>query len=352
MNPPSHAHQALELAQQRVARHDTAMAVDHAHTAWQAADEAGDVACRAQASTLLVQQLFALGRFTEALHQGERALQDWRQLQRHDDECEVLVMMALCLAEADAHDVAIALARTAHDLVQAHDLDARMPRVLALLGGLHGALQEWADGESLLLRALSLARDRHDTATVVVALNGLLMHLVHAHEAQQAAGQIRQAEATAQRLLQHARQSLSLGAEEPQAFRRTVLRSNAAAALLACGHTDEALALLKGVVEQAEADGFRVAALRARCRLAHAHLAQDDQAAAQRQAAALSAQLDAEDHPLARLELLRLQACLARARGDLASAQRLQDQHLALNQPRDAAEGNIRQALAGFNPRL
>jgi tetratricopeptide (TPR) repeat protein len=304
----------------------------------------------AETTTREVRELFAQGRFQEALQAGESALQAWQQAQRPDDECELLVTLSLALAEADRHEDAIRLAREAHALVQAHDLEARLPRVLALLGGLHGPLNEWAEGESLLLLALSLARDRHDSATVAVALNGLLMHLLHAHEAQTAAGQQPQADATAQRLLQHARLSLRVAGDEPVPFRRVVLRSNAAAALLACRQPEEGLPLLMTALRHAETDGFRVVALRARSRLGHALLSLGQLEAARQQAADLQALLDAEDHALARLELLRLQARLAEAVGDERVAEQLHARHAHLQQPRTARAPALHQAMAGFNP--
>lgn len=312
-----------------------------------AADQA---LARAEAASREVRELFAQGRFPEALQTGELALQASRHAQRPDDECELLVTLSLALAEGDRHEDAIRLAREAHALVQAQGLDARLPRVLALLGGLHGPLNEWAEGESLLLLALSLARDRHDTATVAVALNGLLMHLLHAHEAQTAAGQQREAQATAQRLLQHARLSIRVAAEEPAPFRRTVLRSNAAAALLVCQLPEEGLPLLTATLRDAQTDGFRVVALRARSRLGHALVQLGQLEAARQEATALQAELDAEDHALARMELLRLQARLALATGDALAAARLQDRHAVMQQPRDAQAPALHQAMAGFSP--
>ena len=308
------------------------------------------VLARAEAATREVRDLFSQGRFQDALQAGERAVQDWRQAQRPDDECELLVTLSMALAEADRQEDAIRLAREAHALVQAQGLEARLPRVLALLGGLHGPLEEWAEGESLLLLALSLARDRHDTATVAVALNGLLMHLLHAHEAQTAVGQLRQADATAKRLLQHARLSMRVAVDEPAPFRRAVLRSNAAAALLACHQPDEGLPLLMTALHDAEANGFRVVALRARFRLGHALLSLGQLEAARQQAEELQALLNAEDHALARMELLRLQAGLAQATGDARTAEGLQDRHALMQQPRDARVPTLRQAMAGFNP--
>jgi tetratricopeptide (TPR) repeat protein len=336
---------ALDKAREQALKGDPAAAVFHAQTACALASDVGELPLHAEAQTVLTQQLFYLGRFEEALRHGARARDDWRRLAEPGRECEVLVLMALAFSEEEVHDRALLLARTAHGLVQTHGLHDRQARVLALLGGLHGRLASWDEGEALLMQALSLARDHHDSATVVVALNALLMLLGHACEAHRAAARSAQAEATARRLLGHARQALAQSASEPLPFRRVVLRCNVANALIHGGQAAEALGLLQGTVEEADANGFRVAGLRARSRLVRALLALGDQAGAAEQAAGLAARLDREDHVQAREELLGLQAELAQNAAEPLRALALRQQADQLAAERSRREATLRQAL-------
>jgi tetratricopeptide (TPR) repeat protein len=311
MTAPEPPRPALDHARQRASQGDAAGAAQHARQAAEQAAHDGDRRGLAESRVLLAQQLFALGRADEALHQAEAARAVWQQLDEPDRECEVLVQMAMALSEQGTPAAALAMAEGALALVHAHALEGRLPRVLALLGGLQGQLGEWAESETLLLQSLSLARDRHDTAQVVSTMNALLMHLGHAQDAQHRAGQQAEARATQQRLLHHARRALTLSAEEPQPFRRTVLRGNVGTALLVCGQPDEAATLLADTLQQALQHGYRAVVLRTRLRLARAWLQQGLADAATQQAQLLQAELDAEDHPQARQELQDLRDALA-----------------------------------------
>lgn len=302
---------ALEQARLRAGQGDAAGAARHALQAAEQAAQAGDLHGLAESRALLAQQLFALGRADEALQQGEAARAVWQRLGQPARECEVLVQEAMALSELGDTAAALQRAEDALALVDSHELEDRLPRVLGLMGGLLGQRGEWARGEELLLQSLSLARDRHDPAQVVSTLNALLMHLGHAQDAQCRSGQALEAQATQQRLLRHARLALALSADEPQPFRRTVLRSNVGAALLACGQPEEAGLLLHTTLQQALQLGYRAVALRLRLRLARAWLQQGLAEAATEQADRLQDELDAQDHPLARQELLDLRETLA-----------------------------------------
>jgi hypothetical protein len=91
--------------------------------------------------------------------------------------------------------------------------------------------------------------------------------LVQAHAEQAGRGDAAAAAATAERLLRHARYSLTLTAEEPSRLRRAVLRSNAAAGLMASDLDAEALPLLDDCLVQARSEGFRAVEVKARARL-------------------------------------------------------------------------------------
>lgn len=282
MNTTTPLHQQLDRARAAILAAEPLSALQLAQAAAERAAEEANAAARAEAQTLQVQNLFALGRFAEAHTQGQEAAARWLRLGQPGPACEVMAQMAIGWSEQGYQDEALALARRALSLVQAHGLDSGLPRVLSLMGGLHGRLGEWTEGEVLLMRALSLARDAHDAHQEVVTLNALLTHLLHACEALRTSDQPQAAAAASARLLQHARRALLLATEEAQPFRRVVLRSNAGAALLEAGLADEAAFLLAGVVEQAAAAGYRAARYRARLRLARAQLMQghlDDAAA-------------------------------------------------------------------------
>jgi len=301
----------LQRARLSAGQGDAAGAALLAFQAVTEATQGGEPTELAESRSLLAQQLFALGRAEEALQQAEAARAVWQQLGEPDRECEVLVQMAMALSEQGTPVTARAMAQDALALVRAHALEARLPRVLALMGGLQGQLGEWAESETLLLQSLSLARDLHDSAQVVSTTNALLMHLGHAQDAQHRAGQQAEAQATQQRLLRHARRALTLSVEEPQPFRRTVLRGNVGTALLVCGQPEEAATLLADTLQQALQHGYRAVVLRTRLRLARAWLQQGLADAAAEQAQLLQDELDAEDHPQARQELQDLRDALA-----------------------------------------
>lgn len=336
---------ALEQARAAAARGDSMCALQQARAAAQLAGAPEALAAAAEAEMLVVQHAFYLGRFDEALQHGERALAAWRRLDDPARECEVLVQMSNALAEEEVNRESRALAEAALRVATERRVDALMPRALAHLGSVLTRFGEWEEAEAMQLHALSLARDRHDAAAQVAALNALLSLLGLLHRVHREAGRTAEAEAAVQRLLHMARTALVMVAVEPQPFRRLVLRSNAAEAFMACGRHAEALDLLRGVVAEAQAGGFRVAGLRARTRLVQAWMGLPDLAGAAEALAQLQAELDREDHPHARSALIELGAALAQAEGDAARAAQLQAQAERQREARAARSEALRQAL-------
>lgn len=299
----------------------------------------------AEAETLAVQRAFHFGHFCEALQHGECALAAWRRLDDPAHECEVLVQMSNVLAEEEVNEESRVLAEAALRVATERRVDALMPRALAHLGSVLTRFDEWEEAEAMQLRALSLARDRHDAAAQVVALNALLSMLGRLNRMHRRAGRHAEADAAVERLLRIARTALAMVADEPQPFRRLVLRSNAAEALMAVGRHGEAQVVLREVVAQAHAEGFRVPALRARTRLVQALMGQPDLPGAAAALAELQAELDREDHAHARSTLIELGAALAQAEGDSERADRLLAQAEHQRQARAARSEALRQAL-------
>jgi tetratricopeptide (TPR) repeat protein len=196
---------------------------------------------------------------------------------------------------------------------------------LSLLGALHGRLGEWDRGETLLLQALSRARDHHDEGAVLVALNSLVALLVDMHATLGEAGDPERAVAAAQRALRHARHALVLSQDQPNLVRRIVVRSNAAGSMIANDRTEEALMMLSECREAALADDQRPLALKAWTGEARALLRLGRQAEAGAALDEVFKRLKATDHPKAFIDALRLRLTLAERMGDAALA----DQHRA-----------------------
>lgn len=345
MNDTTPLQAALAQARAAAMRGDSLRALMQARVVVLLAAAPDALADAAEAETLAVQHAFYLGRFDEALQHGERALAAWRRLDDPARECEVLVQMSNALAEEEVNGESRSLAEAALRVATERHVDALMPRALAHLGSVRTRFGEWEEAEAMQLHALSLARDRHDAAAQIAALNALLSLLGLVHKVHRQAGRNAEADAAVQRLLRMARTALVMVADEPQPFRRLVLRSNAAEAFMAAGRHAEALELLRGVVAEAHADGFRAPALRARTRLVQAHLGLGDLAGAADELARLQAELDRADHPHARSALIELGADLARAQGDVARAQALQAQAAQQRQARATRSEALRAAL-------
>ena len=311
---------AMAHAHHGSAQGNAAEAVFHATAAAGLALDLGDQEIYAEAQTLLTDQLFRLARFAEALRHGHLAQNAWQRLGRPERECGVLVAMACALSEIDLHERALALARLSFDLAHDKALHGPLLKALSLVGVFHGRMGDWEAGEDLLMQALSRARDNGDHNTVSVALNALMSVLADMHQHHQQQGRADEAQAAAARLLKIARQTMAQCAEESRAFQRAILRSNAAAALLACGHLQDALALLRGSIQIAQQHGFRAVELRARLRLVQGLIDTADLAAAQTELDVCHALLACDPNAQAQMDTMAPSVRLAELRGDAAAA--------------------------------
>jgi tetratricopeptide (TPR) repeat protein len=294
----------------------------------------------AESLTLAMHSLLARGRPDEAFLVGRRALAQWQTLQEHERACDVLLTLAAACMEHEQGLEALALVRHAFRLARARVLPAEMVRALMMLGALHGRLHDFAAGESLLLQALSRARELHEPATVLLALNSLLTVLLEAHAVQVATGEYEHATATAERLLRHANHALAQSPPAPRRYADLLLRTHAAAALLACGRAGEALPVLRACMEGARLQDFRVAGLWARLHAAQGTWMRSDNHAAVAALQQLLPLLARDDPPRLRLAVMQLQARVAERTGDLAAAQAQRANMAALE---DAHAHQVRQ---------
>lgn len=331
---------ALTQAQEAARLGQQATAVRHAELACSLAQGLGDARREAQSRTVLSNALFSLGRFEEALSHGSTALAFWRQRGEAQQECHQLRLLAHALSDNDLTELALELAQAAFDRAEQSGLLDEALIAAALRGSLHGRLSDFDTAETLLLQVLSRARDRSDEAMVTMAINGLVAMLLGALQSHQASGEAQRAAAVRQQLRRHAHSLLRHGAGEPNAFRQAIRRSNAGAALAACGELDRAEALLRESIALCDGDGFRIVACRARLRLAELHLLGTALEAAQAELASIDRLLDTEPHAGLTAESLALRAELARRRGDAEGACRL-EARLA-----ESREAGVRRAAA------
>lgn len=314
---------ALHAARQALAVGDAQRGIQQGLQALTLARDLGDEAAAATAGTLLAHHLFSAGRFEDALFHGHQALSQWQRQHEHDQVCEVLVMMATACADLGVESEAIEFAQQAFEIARAKGLAQRLNQALSLLGALHGRLGQWDQGETLLLQALSRARDRHDEAAVLVALNGLTALLVEMHAVLGEAGDPERAVAAAQRALRHARHALVLAQDQPNPMRRIIVRSNAAGALLANDRAAEALTMLRECRISALAEQQRPLALKAWTGEARALLRLGRHAEAAEALDQVFQRLRDTDHPKAFIDGLRLRLLLAERLGDDARAEQI-----------------------------
>jgi hypothetical protein len=227
---------------------------------------------------------------------------------------------------------ALALMRHAFTLARARALPAELGRALTCMAMLHGRLQDPTHGEALALQALSRAREHHDHAAVLEALNSLLVVLMQAHREQTAADDEPSAAATAQRLLRHAHQALAQSPFVPTSGADLELRIHAGAALVAGGMVAEALRVLRGCMEAARRQEARVAGLWARLYSAQANGQRPSLPAALTATQLLLPQLRGDDPPRLRLAAATLHAQLSLSSGDSQGAHRQRAAVLALQE--------------------
>lgn len=328
------------------AGNDSPQAVRLAQEVAREAGPLGEARAAAEAETVQTQHCFYLGRFDEALRHGQRALDAWRALDEPAGTCEALMQMSHALSEEEVGEEGLLLAQEALRVAEAHGLVGLVPRALVQVGILQMRLRDWDEAESVLLHALSLARDGYDTSAALSAMNALLSVLGLAHREYRQAGDPEKADAAVQRLVPLARRALVMATDEPLAYRRQILRSNAAEAFMACGEPLEARALLDGVIREAFAEGFRVVGMRAMTRRVQTALQLQDLADAAAQLAGLEAELDREDHPIARSALIELGAELARAAGDAERAAQLEARAATQREWRVARSRAMQEALS------
>jgi tetratricopeptide (TPR) repeat protein len=316
---------ALAAARQALVVGDTHIGIQRGLHAMTLARDQGDEAAAAAAGTVLAHHLFNAGHFEDALYHGHRALSVWQRQRDHDHVCEVLVMLASACSDIGVDSEALEFAQQAFEIARAKGLAMRLNQALSLLGALHGRLGEWDRGETLLLQALSRARDHHDESAVLLALNGLMALLVDMHAALGEAGDPERAMAAAQRALRHARHALVLAQDQPNLVRRIVVRGNAAGSMLANDRAEEALAMLSECREAALADEQRPLALKVWTGEARALLRLGRHTEASAALDEVFQRLKVTDHPKAFIDVLRLRLTLAQRNGNAV----LVDQHRA-----------------------
>jgi tetratricopeptide (TPR) repeat protein len=290
---------------------------------------------QAAALTQAMHDQLAHGQPDEAFQTGRRALTQWQALQQHERACDVLLTLATACLEHEQALEALALVRHALRVARARVLPPELVRALMTLGALHGHLHDFANGEQLVLQALSRAREQHEATAVRGALNSLLTVLLSAHAAQQRAGEVEQAAATAQRLLRHANHALAQSEPLPRSYADVLLRTHAAAALLACDRAGEAIPVLRACAEGARLQGFRLAGLWARLHSVQATWARSDAQAAATALAKLVSLVGNDDPPRLRLALLALQQRLAEHSGDGVLAATYNKLHTTLQDAQD-----------------
>jgi hypothetical protein len=288
---------------------------------------------QAERQTLEMHRLFAQGLHNEAFQAGRQALTLWHALQEPAMSCEVLRTLSSACIEHEQGVEALALARHALRLARVWVLPVALVQSLALLGVLHGRLHDVGVGETLVMQALSRARELHKRPVLMQTLDALLCVLLEAHEVQRLAGDAESMQATAQRLQRHANHALAQSGPMPDNFIDLQLRVHAAAALLACGRPADALPVFIECTELARQAGYRGAGLWARLHGAQASMLMGNDAAALAAVQLLAPMLSADDPPRLRLAHLSLQALLA----DRAGAQeRADEQRIAAHTLRDS----------------
>ncbi len=265
-------------------------------------------------------RLFSLGQHNGAFQAGRSALAHWHALQEHAMSCEVLRVLSASCMEHEQGVEALALARHALRLARVRVLPLALVQSLSLLGVLHGRLHDVGVGETLVLQALSRAREMNHRPVLMQTLDALLSVLLEAHEVQRLAGDEATMQATAQRLLRHANHSLAQSGPLPGSFIDLQLRLQAAAALVACGRPGDALPVLTACHELARQAGYHGLTLWAQLHGAQALMWMGNDSAALTAVQQLAPQLSADEPPRLRLAALALQAHLAESLGDTEQA--------------------------------
>ena len=275
---------------------------------------------QAQLQTREMHRLFGQGQHNEAFHAGRHALAHWHALQEHAMSCEVLQLLSAACMEHEQGVEALALARHALRLARVRVLPVALVQSLSLLGVLHGRLHDVGVGETLVMQALSRARELNNRPVLMQTLNALLCVLLEAHEVQHLAGDSATMQATAQRLQRHANHALAQSGSLPDNFTDLQLRTQAAGALVACGRAGDALQVLTECTELARQAGYRGLGLWAQLYGAQASMLMGNDTAALAAVQALAPLLSADEPPRLRLAHLSLQALLAEREGAHESA--------------------------------
>ncbi len=278
-------------------------------------------------------RLFGLGQHNEAFQTGRHALAHWHALQEHAMSCEVLQVLSAACMEHEQGVEALALARHALRLARVRVLPVALVQSLSLLGVLHGRLHDVGVGETLVMQALSRARELNNRPVLMQTLDALLCVLLDAHEVQRLAGDSATMQATAQRLQRHANHALAQSGPLPDNFTDLQLRMQAAAALVACGRASDALPVLTECAELARQAGYRGLGLWARLHGARASMLMGNDSAALTAVQGLAPLLSADEPPRLRLAHLSLQALLAERVG---AQEKADDYRAAAHTLRDA----------------
>lgn len=312
---------ALEPARQSHANGDHRAVVGWLAPALEApgADAASPAAN--EAHLLLAHAHFSLATFEDAVRHARSALKGCRALGDAAGECRALRLMSFALTEAALHEQALLFARLAFDVAEANGLVHEGLQLLVLVGAIHSRLGEPDVAESMLLQAVSRAREHPDPALLGQALTALISTLLRTHEAAEAAGDAARAAAASQRLGVQVTRLLRLTTDETNTLRRAVNLGNAGEALGRCGREAEASDALRESLRISREQGYGIVEIASRLRLGQLRLRQGELDGAAEAAEALAVLLQRTPHPEAAADLLDLQAGLARALGDAAAAQ-------------------------------
>lgn len=257
-------HATLASAQASLTGGEPVQGLEAARHAGQLAATAHDARAAAEALRLAAHHLYMLGRYREALDEARRAARACRSSGLEEPCCDALLLAAVCLSENGLHDAALSVSRKVFEAARRRMLPEMLIRALSLMGLVHGRLGDWEAGETLLLQALSRARDGQDEASVKRVLNTLLALLLRAEDTCTREGRLEARAGVRARIEVPARRALALCRDDSDRARRLVLLSNAAHGLMVSGLTAEALQALQDCADEAAAYGMEGLVRRAR----------------------------------------------------------------------------------------
>lgn len=337
--------QALEAARAANARGESLVLLQRAGKALALAEAAGETTAAADAGLLLARGLFSRGNYVECVRQGRIAHARWRGVGHARQACAALRVVAHGLYEGGALASALATAQEGFGFAELHGLVDEAIQLLVLVGTLHGDLQAWHDGESLLLQALSRSRERPNIAYEALATSALVVLLGRALQAHQREGRAEQAAAVAAHLERRALSLYRLEQNDANRSQRAFFLGNAGEALGLCGRMGFASEALAESLALAREEGLAVLELSVLGRQGRLQVAQQDLEGAARSIEATQRALQTTPHAQALEDLLALQAQVHRQHGREDEAAALEAQVAQARQAREQQTDALRREL-------